>query len=335
MVEPTGAPKISVCVITYNHKHYIAECLLSILNQKTDFDFEVIVGDDCSCDGTREIVRDFAARFSDKIRPVFQTENIKSGCNNYRIVHKLARGTYIAHMDGDDLMEPGKLQKQNDFLDQHPECSMVAHDSYRLSPDGCKTSNRAKDIPTLTGIKDLLGKHCYFNHSSKMYRSSIRDTSKVIDLPEFIDFELHIECAAKGWVGYINERLGVYRQSDNSMTKGSDKKIYQLFKYTLRGYDLAVDYGFPEKQAMCEKSVYIYKSAVFFMRRGSIEYACECFKRFDEIPDPVKSKIYSYLLFGKYKFMRTKVCQIIALVLNIRQPLVGNVKNKTVCTENN
>lgn len=76
-ISSTGkekVPKLSVCVITYNQKEYIRQCLQSIVDQETDFDFEVIVGDDCSTDGTRAIVQEFARRYPKVVKPIFSEE---------------------------------------------------------------------------------------------------------------------------------------------------------------------------------------------------------------------------------------------------------------------
>ena len=95
-------PKVSVCVVTYNQKKYIRQCLQSIVDQEADFDFEVIVGDDCSEDGTREIVQEFVERYPGLVKAVLHEKNVGIVVN-YRSVHDLARGEYIAHCDGDDL----------------------------------------------------------------------------------------------------------------------------------------------------------------------------------------------------------------------------------------
>lgn len=311
MVEITRAPKVSVCVITYNHERFIGDCLQSIVDQETGFDVEVIVGDDCSTDKTREIILDFERKYPGKIRPVFQDVNIGSGCNNYRVVHRLARGEYIAHMDGDDMMEPGKLQLQSDFLDQHAECSMVVHGSFKLNLDGSKTLRQEKERGATGGLDELLEEQCYFTHSSKMYRSWIRDKSEVLDQAAFIDFELHVECAGYGRIGYINMPLVTYRETENSITKSGDERIHQLFRYTLRGYDLAIKHGAAAEKALYAKCAYIYKSAVFFVQRGSVEFANKCFEAFDELP--ARPVLYGVLLAGNFKPVRISVCKAIAV----------------------
>lgn len=215
-MEEEKTPKISVCVITYNHGKWLQECLQSIVTQVTDFPFEVIVGDDCSTDGiTREILRKYAEKYPNLIVPLFRDVNMGGGgTQNWLDVMRRARGEYIAHIDGDDRMLPGKLQKQTDFLDQHPDCAMVGHD-LRIF-DG-ETGNTIHDnftklnIPEITDINFLLLNGSFFGHSSKMYRRSAIIT-QYRDKPT-ADYFLHVEHASKGKIGYINEVLGEYRRS--------------------------------------------------------------------------------------------------------------------------
>ena len=119
-------PKVSVCVITYNQERYIRQCLQSLVDQQTNFDFEVIVGDDCSTDGTRAVVQEFVERYPGIVRPLFQEHNTGGSRNNLE-VHAAATGEYVAHVDGDDYALPDKLQAQADVLDRDPGCMAVWH----------------------------------------------------------------------------------------------------------------------------------------------------------------------------------------------------------------
>ncbi len=219
MMQDEKTPKVSVCVITYNHGEWLQDCLQSIVTQVTDFPFEVIVGDDCSTDGvTREILREFAEKYPDLIVPLFRDVNMGgAGTQNWLDVMRRARGEYIAHIDGDDRMLPGKLQKQTDFLNKHPECSMVIHD-IRIF-DGETGNTRSENytnlnIPEIMDINFLVLNRCYFGHCSKMFRRSAI-ISRYREKPT-VDFFLHVEHASKGNIGYINEVLGEYRKSSGT-----------------------------------------------------------------------------------------------------------------------
>jgi len=113
-------PIISVCVQTYNHSNYIRHCLNSILEQQTNFDFEILLGEDASTDGTREICIEYAEQYPDKIRLFLhhRENNIKIGdqpTGRFNFLYNLfsAKGKYIALCEGDDYWtDPFKLQKK-------------------------------------------------------------------------------------------------------------------------------------------------------------------------------------------------------------------------------
>lgn len=114
--------------VTYNQKSYIRECLDSIIGQQTRFPFEVIVHDDASTDGTREIVEEYAVKFPDVVVPVLEEENqYQFPCFGalYENVRRKVQGKYIACLDGDDFFcDNEKLQLQYEALEAHPDCSM-------------------------------------------------------------------------------------------------------------------------------------------------------------------------------------------------------------------
>lgn len=114
--------KLSVILITYNHEPYLRECLDGIFMQETDFEFEIVVGEDCSTDGTRDVLREYDARYPGRMKLLFREKNLgRVTLNVYQTIME-ARGEYLAFIEGDDFWtDPGKLQKQVDFLENHRE----------------------------------------------------------------------------------------------------------------------------------------------------------------------------------------------------------------------
>jgi glycosyltransferase involved in cell wall biosynthesis len=205
-----SAPKVSVCVVTYNQEKYIRQCLQSIVDQKTDFYFEVIVGDDCSTDGTQAIVKEFSNRYPGIIKPIFNDVNI-GAYYNFVFVHKQAIGVYIAHMDGDDFMLPGKLKIQADALDNNPDCAICVHSMKQYDPHKQRYRKlKRKDIPRKSDITYLLMNLPFFNHSSKMYRA-ICNHDLLLGSSEIMDCYLHVHHALTGKILYLTDVLGVYR----------------------------------------------------------------------------------------------------------------------------
>lgn len=140
----TGDVKASVSIVTYNHEKYIAQAIDSVLMQQTDFDYEIILGEDGSLDKTREICIEYSKRFPDRIRLFLRSrENvIRIGgrpTGRYNMIENLkaCRGKYIALCDGDDYWsDPHKLQKQVGFLESHSEYALCHHDAISIDSDG-------------------------------------------------------------------------------------------------------------------------------------------------------------------------------------------------------
>lgn len=215
MSGPDRKPKVSVCVITYNHASYIAECLQSLVDQKVNFDFEIIVGEDCSTDGTRVIVETFAQKYPNLIRPILHERNV-GGVANYLRVHAEAAGEYVAHVDGDDYALPGKLQAQADFLEANPDCQIVWHRMHTLfEKRQLMFEDNFYEIGMTSmrmGINHLLMNITIGLHSSKMYRSPKVSLDQVgLDVLDFSENILLLR-AAGGDARFLGDGIyGVYR----------------------------------------------------------------------------------------------------------------------------
>lgn len=132
-------PRVSVCVVTWMHRDLIAQCLDSIVMQRTSFPYEVIVSDDASTDGTGEICRHYAERFPGLVRALVQQRRVGM-MENTRAVATDVRGEFIAWCDGDDYWtDPEKLQLQVDALDAHPQCDLCSHGASIVEHDGAPT----------------------------------------------------------------------------------------------------------------------------------------------------------------------------------------------------
>ncbi len=205
-------PKVSVCIVTYNQEKYIGKCLESIVTQKCNFDFEVIVGDDCSTDKTQKIIQEYLDKYPNIVKAIFQKQNTGGG-DNYFSVHSMAKGEYIAHMDGDDYALPGKLQVQADFIDKTPDCNICFHRVKILHKDGSIRNDFIRYEEIKEGFKrnDLLKYMAVATHSSKMYRKSVQNFKK----PTFtiLDFFLNVEQIQNKKAYFVNSNIyGVYRQ---------------------------------------------------------------------------------------------------------------------------
>ncbi len=233
-------PTVSVCVITYNHEKYLRQCLQSIVDQETDFDFELIVADDCSTDNTRELIEEFSRKYPTMVRGIFQNSNT-GGTKNYLDVHAAARGKYVAHMDGDDYALPTKLQKQVDAFRRDSDLSMVVHGAMILDEPTGKFLRPVKRFydHQKENLDFLLLHLPYFAHSSKMYKKC-PDEDFNYKGKEILDCGFHVFHASKGAIYMIPEELIVYRKNIGLSTIRNTKGIV-VSQQTNRGRHEAID----------------------------------------------------------------------------------------------
>jgi glycosyltransferase involved in cell wall biosynthesis len=143
-------PLVTVSMTTFNHEKYIRQALESVLMQQVNFQFEILIKEDCSTDETRNILLEYQQKHPHIFRLWLTNENLYSKGVKVGLV-KHCRGKYIARLEGDDYWtDHQKLQKQVDYLDAHPDVSMVYHHFNVLNPDESITSERDYIIRTLT-----------------------------------------------------------------------------------------------------------------------------------------------------------------------------------------
>ena len=219
--------QVSVCVVTYNQENYVAECLKSLVTQQTSFKFEIIVGEDCSTDRTRDIVLQYTKKYPELIIPILHEINVGT-LENIRQVYNKARGKYIAHVDGDDVALPGKLQKQFDALEKNTKCTICSHDVVNINQlsEIVKFQNWKYPAGIYT-LFDLFHKMPFFAHSSKMFRNNLSEKDwEVFKNPELLDIELHFLNLQYGNIIHLDEDLGQYRANVGVSNEG--KKINPL-----------------------------------------------------------------------------------------------------------
>jgi glycosyltransferase involved in cell wall biosynthesis len=218
--------KLSVSVITYNHERYIAQALDSILMQDVDFEFEIIVGEDCSGDRTREIVRAYQEKHPGLIRTILPEKNLGNG--GKRILAQtleMCRGEYIARMDGDDYWTSAlKLRKQVEFLDEHADCSMCYHDVLVVYEDQSQEAHTAVSAQQpIFSQADALFAGTFVPSCSPLIRKSA-----LLPLPSWYqnlpsgDWSMYLTAAEHGMIGYLNEVMGVYRVHRGGLWSGLD-----------------------------------------------------------------------------------------------------------------
>ena len=212
-------PLVTVILPTHNHAPFIAQAIESVLVQKTEFPFDILLHDDASTDGTADICRTYVARYPEKITLIAQTENQyrKDRRIQSHILIPKVTAKYTAILDGDDYWtDPGKLQKQVGYLEAHPDCTLCIG---------------AADVVDVNG--SIVGRTAPYKESRRvdpndMIRAGggftatntiVMPTKLLQQLPAFADYieaediPFQLFGALKGYAWYIADTLMAYRQA--------------------------------------------------------------------------------------------------------------------------
>lgn len=232
-------PVVACGIIVYNQREYIANCIDKMLKQDCDFTFTIVIADDCSTDGTQNILKEYQERFPEKIKLVLNERNLGIAGNWVSCCRAMEGGRFVSFCDGDDYWSnPKKLQIQVEFLSSHPSCVAVSTDFDELDQDREKIVHDVrKNNPPITGMvqQDLwsAGKamSCW---STYMFKKNIFDEK--IPFQAFIDSNFPFQdwptfviMAAYGEFQYIPISTCVYRKA-----KGSDSHAIDINKLLLR-----------------------------------------------------------------------------------------------------
>lgn len=231
------SPLVSVVVITYNQEHYIRQCIDSILAQKTDFEYEIIIGEDCGTDFTRDICIEYQNKYPEKIKLLLQEMN-QGLIKNYRDVLNLCRGKYIAQCAGDDYWcESKKLQLQYNCLETKSGYGFVRTGGYMLEKHKLIDVSSTAHDNSEGNVFDVAKYGPVSLAASIFFKKSLL---RYIDFNEFIrrdfsleDYPLNAIMAKHTNFAYIPERCVVYRRVKNSI---SQTKQAERFLHYVKGY---------------------------------------------------------------------------------------------------
>lgn len=219
--------QLSIALTTFNHEKFIAQALDSILSQKVNFTFEIVIGEDLSTDATLDIVQKYQAKHPHLIKILTRTKNL-GYTSNFDDTLQQCTGKYIAIFDGDDIMKPDKLQKQFDFLERNTDFVMVGHVVKAFETDSGKinrTIEPTKKKPYYT-IEDLIYYGSFFANSSKMFLRSAYPKDGIDKRIKYIaDWAVTLDIVGDKKIGFIWESLSLYRIHNNSIMntlKGAD-----------------------------------------------------------------------------------------------------------------
>lgn len=214
-------PLLSVALITYNQEEFIAECIEGMVNQKTDFSFEIVIGEDCSTDGTRAICKQYKEKYPELIRLILPESNLGMMGNWINTINS-CEGKYIAICEGDDYwIDENKLQKQVDFLENNPDYTLCSTASQLLAQIYGHYYNVDIKKDTLT-TRDLLEEDWGIMTATIVFRKD------ALQMPDWFkkvkngDYSLQLLVSLNGKIKCLPNYTSVYRQHaggiSNSLT---------------------------------------------------------------------------------------------------------------------
>ncbi len=264
--DNNATPILSVAIIAYNIEAYLEAAILSVLSQKTAFKVEIIIGEDCSTDRTREIALLYQQKYSHIIRVILNKENLGL-TPNFIQVQNACSGKYIALLDGDDYWtNPNKLQMQLTFLENHPHFSASAHQSTKIFENGNPSQLFGAETDAIFGLSDTLS-HRKFHTSSLVYRNEIWKNSGPI--PSNISSNeraLYPMLALHGNIKYFKESMCVYRLSGANLSSRINYKELETDLHMLPWLkNLAPDFPILRFRSFLHLCMYTYGSKIPFL----------------------------------------------------------------------
>lgn len=235
----TGEPLVSIRCLVYNHEPYLRRCLDGFVMQQTSFPFEAIVHDDASTDGSAAIIREYAEKYPDIIKPIYETEN-QWGKGTIRKAMDAVmnpKSKYIAICEGDDYWtDPHKLQLQVDFLESHPDYSLSVHD-FKVFEDDSQKFRKSRPISFLKeGIEqytltlDDYKKGVFFTQTlTCVFRKKSLTDSEYSKYGCKFDMTLFYALLTQGKCMLFNRDMGVYRIHSNSITSGDRRRRFHNY----------------------------------------------------------------------------------------------------------
>lgn len=265
-------PKVSISLISYNHEMYIAKAIESVLCQKTDFAFEIVISNDASTDGTGAIIEEYAEKYPEIIRFKNRTENLGLVKNAMQTISDCS-GEYIALLEGDDYWADDlKLQKQCDFLDSNRDCSfcftngIVFWEGTDKEELGVNTP-----LPAKFDLNFFLQRNVSILNNTKMFRNSVHPHN----LPDWFyctvqwDWSLHVLHSKHGMIGYMDFIGMYYRRHEKAFIISTD--TVSLIKSGLRtmdGLNRLLDYKYDF--FFSEKWWHYEELAKAYLKKGNV-----------------------------------------------------------------
>ena len=240
-INSENIPLVSVCMITYNHEKYISQSIDGVLMQKTDFPIELVIGEDCSTDNTRNLCMEYKEKYPDKIKLLLPEKNLGM-IQNFNATIQSCAGKYIALCEGDDYwIDPYKLQKQVDFLEANPDFSFVYTDVDIYYEDiKYKQTAIIRNGITFLDNDNPIKSRGYLANLTWLFRKTVLQLFSIenncVDAALFMFYEI----AQQTKIHYIPEVTGIYRKHLSSASCHIDEN--KQLQFELKAFEIQLNY---------------------------------------------------------------------------------------------
>lgn len=283
-------PLVSVVILAYNKAPYIADCLDHILDQKTNFPIEILIGEDDSTDGTRSICQEYASKYPDTIQLFLRRQSDKKEVLGKKSMHwnfvetmNAAKGKYIAYCDGDDFwIDPNKLQKQYDFLEAHPDYAICTHNCQVVDAKGHFLTPFSNNPETTFTFETSLNHRTGPASSMFLCRKVVDEFNlwTYINKVVFQDWPLELLTLSQGKGYYDSEMLGVYRTLPSSASSHGNGLLHIDMRINVL-LELLHRKSIPQKKEVIIQALehWYLRRANHLAKRGALRAALFSFMR--------------------------------------------------------
>lgn len=340
---------VSIGVTAYNQEKYIKKNLDSLLMQKTNFKYEILINDDASTDNTAKIIKEYEEKYPDIIKPLYQKENQFSknlGISKNFIFPRI-KGKYFAICEGDDYWtDVNKLQKQVDFLEANPEFIGCYHPVKVIYENSNKKDEIFPTKKMLAGKKyitlnDLLDRN-YIQTNSVIYRWPFHNIDTEEYFPENIlpgDHYLHLVMAQKGNIAILTDIMAVYRKNEQGIWYNAQNNIEQLhlkhglkeinFKYNVYKNITNSSKDYLERKFLPTMR---YIMDIYYKHKKYFELQ-EINKQYPEIYDQIFDKLGIYKPSTEQKLNKYKIISKFSIILFFTSFIINILLILYICTK--
>ncbi|MFA5041082.1 MAG: glycosyltransferase [Bdellovibrionales bacterium] len=260
-------PVVSLLGITYNHENYISTMLDGFLMQETTFPFEIVIGEDCSTDKTRDVIKSYQEKYPRLIRLVTGPKNIGFARNFSRAL-EACQGKYIAHCEGDDFWtDPQKLQIQFDFMEQNPEYVMCGHAASAALSDGVPLGGKGIKAKEQSAASLKFSTKLGLGNQTKFWRHVIKKLPPEALRVTTVDLFMSSMLGHFGKARFLdNIKPSVFRIHSTSIWGPLTEKKRE--KYRIQAYYLMSLYYAKRLKLLC--SLYFFAGATYVLARRAL-----------------------------------------------------------------